>query len=419
MARPPGYCLPSEGGSAESPAELRAELGMAIADRDRARAQRDFLQRSLEQLRAALARPCGADALLPMVMPAVPEADELRAQRDEARREVEFLRNRLAEASTQLAQLAKDRDAEHARAEGQTGACAQAERQLVELSAQRSATCEILDNLRLQVAALEEVNRPRHDCGPSPSAEPDCPRVVLKQPIAARAPPDGDTSSTVDPPKLRPTLARRNWRTTALVAGAGLTLTSVWMAVTRQPEWYHPRPIDRTRLHADKAALAGLFDNISAALNADHEIRFRLDEEQLNRWLAARAEMFPDAMMDLGTLEDPQVSLVNGEIRIGATATAGRVRAVLALACRVELQKERVTVLYKGLRLGVVPLPASWLPDPVNALSADGRSAIQVRAPGLVALSNDWVWPNGKRHCRLRELRVVDGAAEVVVEPLR
>lgn len=77
-----------------------------------------------------------------------------------------------------------------------------------------------------------------------------------------------------------------------------------------------------------------------------------------------------------------------------------------------------MTVSYDGPRVGVVPFPARWLPGPANALSAEARSANLTCAPGMVALDNDWVWPNDKRHCRLREFHVVDGAAEVVVEPL-
>lgn len=391
MARPPGYCLPPEGGSGELPTELRAELTLAIADRDRARAQRDFLQHSLEQLRAAFATPREADARPPSAQRAMPDVAELTAQRDEARREAEMLRWQLAETRAQLAAW----------------------------SAQRNATRAILDDLRLQVAALEEINRSRHDGRHSTDCAPECLRVELEQRITAHTLPDRRSNSTVDPPKPRPAPARRNWRTTALVASAGLTLTSAWLAVTRQPDWYHPRPVDRATLRADKMAFAGLLDNISTALNGGHEIRFRLDEEQVNRWLAARAELLPETIMDLGTLEDPQVSLADGEIRVAATTSAGHVRAVLALACRVEPQEERVTVRYTGPRLGLVPLPASWLPDPVNALATDGQSAIRTRAPGVVTLNNDWLWPNGKRRCRLRELHVVDGAAEVVVEPIR
>jgi hypothetical protein len=204
----------------------------------------------------------------------------------------------------------------------------------------------------------------------------------------------------------------------ARLAGAGLLvgLVGSWLAVTRRPDWYHPVTIDRARLHADKVALAGLQDEISAALNEGREARFRVAEEQINRWLAERAEMFPGAVVDLGPLEDPQVSLAAGELRIAATAT--RLRTVLAFVCHVEVQDERVVVLYGGARLGVVPLPATWISGQLRELPVNHRDAIQSDAPGTVALENDWVWPNGKRRCRLRELRLLDGAAEVVVEPL-
>ena len=221
-------------------------------------------------------------------------------------------------------------------------------------------------------------------------------------------------------PNPRGARLRLGWRRWVLLACAGLFVlfASLGVAATRRPGWYRPEPIDRERLHADKAALVSLQDEISAALNSGHEIRFRLDEAQINRWLAARAEMWPESAMELGSLQDPQVSLADGEIRIGATATKGSLRTVVALVCRVEVGEERIVVEHGGVRLGAIPVPAAWISDLIRRVSINSHGAIQANSPRTVALENDWVWPNGKRRCRLRELHVSAGAAEVVLEPL-
>jgi hypothetical protein len=329
MARPRNSPPPESDAPRDSPAELRAELRIAIAQRERAVAQRDFYQRSLETLSAECEKTRGALAAL--------------------------------QATTTEAQACdKTRPTESA-----------------ELNMQRNA-------------------------------EPTVPEQPQKT---------GSKTCKPDPPGAR---RRMGWRKRVLLSSASVLvlLAGFGLAVTRRPAWYHPAPIDRERLRADKAGLVGLEDEISAAVNRGQEIRFRLDEAQINRWLAARAEMWPEWLIDLGSFQDPQVSLGEGEIRIGATAIKGGLRTVVTLTCRVDVQADRVTVEHGGLRLGAIPVPNALISDLVRQVSANSEGTIQADKPGTVALENDWVWPNGKRRCRLRELNVSNGIAEVVLEPL-
>lgn len=329
MARPPDSPPPESELPRDSPAELQAELRIAIAQRERAVAQRDFYQRSLQELAAECEKTRGALAALQATTTEAPACDQTNA----------------TESAGPIT--------------------------------------------------------PRN-------AEPIVPEHTRKM---------GSMSRKPDP---RPARRRMGWRKRVLLSAAGVVvvLAGFGLAVTRRPGWYRPAPIDRERLRADKVALVGLQDEISAAINSGHEIRIRLDEAQINRWLAARAEMWPDWLIDLGSLEDPQVSLGEGEIRIGATAIKGSLRTVVALACRVDVREEGVVLDYGGVRLGAIPVPERWISDLVDQVSANSEGAIHADAPGTVALENDWVWPNGRRRCRLRELVVSDGAVEVVLEPL-
>ena len=279
--------------------------------------------------------------------------------------------------------------------------------------------CAEFEKARGALAALQATTAESHtrdESNTTDSAE------LNTQRNAERTAPEYTRKMDLTTPKPDPRAARgrMGWRKWVLLACAGVlvVIAGLAVAVTRRPGWYRPAPIDRERLHADKAALVSLQDEISAALNSGHEIRFRLDEAQINRWLTARAEMWPESAMDLGALQDPQVSLADGEIRIGATAIRGSLRTVVALVCRVEVQEERVVVEHGGARLGAIPVPEGLISDLIRRVSANSHGAIQASSPGTVALENDWVWPNGKRRCRLRELHVSAGAAKVVLEPL-
>jgi hypothetical protein len=198
-----------------------------------------------------------------------------------------------------------------------------------------------------------------------------------------------------------------------LAAVGGLVL-----ALTSRPAWYQPPAIDRARLREDKAALVSLEDQISAALNAGGEIRFQLDEGQINRWLAAQAEIWPQVAVDLGPLQQPQVLLRDGCIRVAASTKRKGLQVVAALTCYVDVREDEVVIRYDTPRVGAVAVPRGWVSDLAARIPAGSGVKVD-ESRGSVALDNDWVWPNGKRRCRLRELQIADGVATVVLEPLR
>ena len=215
--------------------------------------------------------------------------------------------------------------------------------------------------------------------------------------------------------------ARAGWR-------AGLVLTAVvllagafglGLAATCRPAWYAPAAIDYGRLRDDKAALAALEDEISAALNAGQEIRVQLDEAQLNRWLVGRAEIWPGSITTPAGIEQPQIRLHNGQFRLGVIGSVGQWRAVVSVAGTVAVRDDEVTIQFAAARLGAVPIPCGEICERLGGplanhdrirRGADGRS---------VTFSNDWVWPNGKRRCRLREVSIGEGVVEMVLEPIQ
>ena len=220
---------------------------------------------------------------------------------------------------------------------------------------------------------------------------------------------------------LRATVRRAvRWRVVLLgVCAIGVVLAAtLGLAVTHRPSWYHPPAVNRARLHADKAALAELQEEISAALNAGQAVHFELSEDQLNRWIAARTEMWPEAAFDVEGLEQPQINVLDGRIRVGATVRQGAFSGVLSLIGRSEVTDTSLVVYYEAARLGAIPIPRGWIIEQLAALPPSGRGAVDVDGRGTIALKNEWVWPNGKRRFRLRELRAMSGMVSVTLEPI-
>ncbi len=219
---------------------------------------------------------------------------------------------------------------------------------------------------------------------------------------------------------LRSRLRTPGWRVlvAASVVVVLLATLGLLLAGTHRPAWYRPAAVDAARLREDKAALVSLEEEISAALNAGREVHLQLSEDELNRWLAARAEIWPEFTGGLGPFEQPQVLLRGGQIQIAATVRAGGLPVVAALTCSVAVTEDRVTIRCDAPRAGAIPAPRSWVFDLLARLPAGDRVAVD-EPHGTIAVENDWTWPNGKRRCRLRELQIADRVADIVLEPLR
>ncbi len=195
-------------------------------------------------------------------------------------------------------------------------------------------------------------------------------------------------------------------------------LVGIGLAVTCRPGWYVPPAIDYERLHADKAALAAWQDEISTVLNAGAEIRVRLDQAQLNRWLAARAELWPPAGPAAELLAQPFVLLDAGEIRLAAIVGTGQWRGVLTVSGDVKVNDDQLVLRCTGAQLGVLPLPARAVCDELRQRAPAGWHLVPGTGPATLVCQNEFVWPNGKRRCRLRELSVNAGVIEVVLQPV-
>ncbi len=200
-------------------------------------------------------------------------------------------------------------------------------------------------------------------------------------------------------------------------AGAGV-LVALALAATYRPGWYSPVSVDHTRLRGDKRELAALLDEIGAALNAGRPVTFELHADQVQRWIAARSEMWPEAVIDLGPIREVMVLFDAGRVRVGAEVASGAVRVVVSLVCRAEVDGECVRLEYDSVRMGAVPVPRSWVAGMIARVRLSAGTERYIGQDGVIRLRNEWVWPNGRRRCRIAKLALSNGVARVTLEPL-
>ena len=215
---------------------------------------------------------------------------------------------------------------------------------------------------------------------------------------------------------------RKRWRRWLLLTPLTvlLVLIAVVAAITCRPSWYEPRSIDYTVLEADKRAQLRMENQISAALNQRRPIALELSEDQVNRWIAAREELWPGRVPTMEPLHRPMVRFLD-QNRVGLAAEAQRasVRVVVSLTLTLTLTNDSVEIAWSAARAGALPLPRGYLDQIGKAVEALLDSREIERQQGRLVLPSAGVWPNGKQRFRLTELIVESGLLRARLEPVQ
>ena len=219
-------------------------------------------------------------------------------------------------------------------------------------------------------------------------------------------------------PKPRSRLRLMLMLASTVLFGAVIAAGCVGMC---RPAWYRPNSIDIAKLESDRDDLVRLGRDISDRLNHDDSIEFVLDEEQLNRLLVGRAEIWPDAgQWELEGVSDPAIDILDDGLRIGATTEAGGVRVVVSCVIRVEVDGDVIRLRCGSVGVGALPLPAQSLSrillERLRQSDVLPEGAID---GGMIVLDNDWIWPNGKPRYRVAKITFSESSLRVRLEPLR
>lgn len=210
---------------------------------------------------------------------------------------------------------------------------------------------------------------------------------------------------------------RKAGLTLAVLAAGGIACGG--FAAACRPRWYVPAAVDMRRLEGDKDALARLVDEISAALNGGRAIDFELTDAQLNRWVAARREVWPgEDWLELGPLELPLVRFEEGAVRVAAVVRRGGWGCVVSCSARVSATHDELTARIESVAAGRLPIPRAAAA--AGLFRAAFRSAARERMLSdgeSLPLRNEFVWPNGKRRFRVQSMTFARGSVRVRLSP--
>jgi hypothetical protein len=214
---------------------------------------------------------------------------------------------------------------------------------------------------------------------------------------------------------------RRRWLRLALVVLPILVaavLLGGGAALTCRPSWYQPTSIDYARLQDDKRCQLRLENEISAALNNNKPVEIELEEAQVNRWIAARDELWPGETPSLEPFSRPQVVFLEpNRVRLAALVEHSGMPVVLSATFRIDPQPDGLVLSWERTRAGVLPAPGKLIEQAARRLTQRLRLGQQAATAGQVKLPGEWTWPNGQRRFRLADLAINDGVLRVTLVP--
>jgi hypothetical protein len=203
---------------------------------------------------------------------------------------------------------------------------------------------------------------------------------------------------------------------------AGLCALLVVVLVTagalavRRPAWYQPAPVVREQLTRDKQDFVNLIDQIGVALNSGRTATFRLQRDQVNRWITARNEL-PFHEFDTRPFEQICVDFRTSGVWIAATARIEGFALVVAAGVSAQIERDVLHLRVEGLRIGSLPVPAAlvarWIgraPAPIRALPHGDDLTWTAR--------NRFIWENGKQPFRFEAIEARGDELRITLVPL-
>lgn len=248
--------------------------------------------------------------------------------------------------------------------------------------------------------------------------------------------------------------ARRRWTDWLLAGALGLTGVALLLygAATHSPSWYRPAVVAPADYAAIRNELPTFGSAIGTHLKQGQPFRIILTDEEINRWIAAREQIWPGFKDALPSgIEDPVIAFQPGRIVAGIRYATDRVTSVLSLGLTAEVEASgaAIRIGVGDFRIGLLPVPralvedaakralARAIRDNIRAFSSqlaemfdlDERSledALDVDEEILASLLNirelrlqsHHVWPNGRFPFRIANLEIEQGRLLIDITPL-
>jgi len=204
-------------------------------------------------------------------------------------------------------------------------------------------------------------------------------------------------------------MVRRRSKKTAFWTGAAVApvaavLLAAILALWR-PGWYRSQPsagVDAQGVRDDLSASAQSF---SDALMQPGEFEVHLRQEQVNGWVAHRAEIYPMIEREIPpNWQGPVIAFRDGLIRLAATYDGSGPAVVLSIDLAVSIEGENIVLRADGCRVGALPVPLWLVRDKLSREVEIGEGKAWRGSPEIRGNLRDGlrvgtraVWPNGAR----------------------
>jgi hypothetical protein len=219
-----------------------------------------------------------------------------------------------------------------------------------------------------------------------------------------------------------------------IVLGAALA----WLAFQHIPSWYVPIAVPQAELSRIRNGLPNTYQDVNDRIIAGKPFEYALNDVLVTEWLVARAELYPDAREWLPNwVRDPVVRFQDGRGILGARIRGDGWETILGVYLVADITRDTVTVRLDGLTAGSLPVPVTWLADPLRQWLNDKRLDLEtmpdpvaaviqrLRDAGPTMLVDEGVTVrnlfqtrNGHRVFKLQSASTNDGNLIVGIQPL-
>ncbi len=227
-------------------------------------------------------------------------------------------------------------------------------------------------------------------------------------------------ASEVVPGRVRRHWARRAGRR-ALIALPVMLVVS-WLVVHHRPGWYRPPVLDDEGLGRAQRDAVAAADDFGDRLVIRRAFTVTLLERRVNEWLAALPKAWPEAKELLPPeLLEPAVHFAAGRLQVGVRLDRRELQSIVSFDLLPSVSADGRTLVFRlgAIRSGAMPIPVSLMERWLKPIIAENASRdAPVPADALFAIPNRFVWPNGERAFRIKNLTASDGQVLIDIEPL-
>jgi hypothetical protein len=221
----------------------------------------------------------------------------------------------------------------------------------------------------------------------------------------------------------------RNRRKRLLIAAAacgGVILAGIH-ALWRTPDWYalpeippQQRQSVRNNLVAAEQAMT------ESLLTAEAPFVYQLYQDDVNRWIAMRREIYP-LIDELAPPEliDPIILFEPGEITLAGRYRLGAMNVVLSVDLAATFEQDHIRLQLKTIRCGSMRIPVGLVRLDLRQVIDRPRDALWPGSPrihgnfltGLFIDARAW-WKNGGVAYRVLGVELTPGRLALTIQPL-